>query len=187
MKDTGQKKQIAGYDAKNTVVTVTVREKGKTLEDGGGVVMTSDMWLGPQIKEMKELTDFDVRYWKQLQGPQAAAMSAEQMATVLAMFPLVGKAMERMQKDSDKLAGTPLDTTTTFEAIKSKEQLAQAQPAQPQSGGGGIGGLLAKKMMKKEEPKARSTIFTTHHEILEVATSVAAADLAIPADFKEKK
>jgi hypothetical protein len=187
VKDTGQKKQIAGYDAKNTVVTVTVREKGKTLEDGGGVVMTSDMWLGPQIKEMKELTDFDVRYWKQLQGPQAAAMSAEQMATVLAMFPLVGKAMERMQKDSDKLAGTPLDTTTTFEAIKSKEQLAQAQQAQPQSGGGGIGGLLAKKMMKKEEPKARSTIFTTHHEILEVATSVAAADLAIPADFKEKK
>ncbi len=187
VKDTGQKKQIAGYDAKNTVVTITVREKGKTLEDGGGMVMTSDMWLGPQIKEMKELTDFDLRYWKQLQGPQAAAISAEQMATVLAMFPLVGKAMERMQKDSDKLAGTPLDTTTTFEAIKSKEQLAQAQQAQPQSSGGGIGGLLAKKMIKKEEPKARSTIFTTHHEVLEVATTVAPSDLAIPTDFKEKK
>jgi hypothetical protein len=58
VKDTGQKKQIAGYDAKNTVVTITVREKGKTLEDGGGIVMTNDMWLGPQIKEMKELSDF---------------------------------------------------------------------------------------------------------------------------------
>ena len=164
-----------------------MRSESFPITTKSGVVMTSDMWLGPQIKEMKELTDFDVRYWKQLQGPQAAAMSAEQMATVLAMFPLVGKAMERMQKDADKLAGTPLDTTTTFEAVKSKEQLAQAQQAQPQSGGGGIGGLLAKKMMKKEEPKARSTIFTTHHEVLEVATTVAPADLAIPADFKEKK
>src|SRR3954471_8460938 len=92
VKETGQKKQIAGYDAKNTVVTITVREKGRTLEDGGGIVMTNDMWLGPQIKEMKELTEFDIRYWKQLQGPQAAAMSAEQMAAVLAMFPLVSKA-----------------------------------------------------------------------------------------------
>jgi hypothetical protein len=187
VKDTGQKKQIAGYDAKNTVVTITVREKGKTLEDGGGIVMTNDMWLGPQIKEMKELSDFEVRYWKQLQGPQATAMSAEQMAAVLAMFPLVGKAMDRMQKDSDKLSGTPLDTTTTVESVKSKEQLAQAQTQQSSGTGGGIGGLLAKKMMKKEEPKARSTIFTTHNEILEVATTVAASDLAIPPDFKEKK
>jgi hypothetical protein len=187
VKDTGQKKQIAGYDTKNTIVTITVREKGKTLEDGGGLVMTSDMWLGPQIPQLKEVWDFDMRYWKQLQGPQSATMSAEQMAMVLAMFPLVGKAMDRMQKDGDKLAGTPLDTTMTFEAVKTKEQLAQAQEQQKSSGGGGLTGLLAKKIMKTEPPKARGTIFTSRHEVLEVATSVDAADLAIPADYKEKK
>jgi len=169
-------------------VTITVREKGKTLEEAGGMVMTNDMWLGPQIPQMKELTDFDLRYWKQLQGPQAAAVSAEQMAMVLAMFPLVSKAMDRMAKDGDKLSGTPLETTITFEAVKTKDQVTQEQAAQSQQGsGGGLGGLLAKKMIKKEEPKQRATIFTTRHEVLEVATSVAAADLAIPADFKEKK
>ena len=47
--------------------------------------------------------------------------------------------------------------------------------------------MLARKMMKKEEPKARATIFTVHNEVLEVSTTVAAADLAIPPDFKEKK
>ena len=187
VKDTGQKKQIAGYDTKNTIVTITVREKGKTLEEGGGLVMTNDMWLGPQIPQMKEFFDFDMRYWKQLQGPQSATMSAEQMAAVLAMFPLVGKAMDRMQKDGDKLAGTPLDTTMTFEAVKTREQLAQAQEQQKSSGGGGLGGLLAKKIMKTEPPKARATIFTSRHEVLEVATSVDAADLAIPAGYKEKK
>jgi len=186
VKETGQKKQIAGYDARNAVVTITVREKGKTLEDGGGMVMTSDMWLGPQIPQMKESTDFDLKYWKALEGPQAAELSAQQMATVLAMFPLVKKGMDRMAKDGDKLAGAALETTTTFEAVKTKEQLAASQQ-QSQSSGGGIGGLLAKKIAKKEEPKARSTIFTTHHEVLELATSVAAADLAIPADYKEKK
>jgi hypothetical protein len=187
VKDTGQKKQVAGYDTHNTIVTITVHEKGKTLDESGGIVMTNDMWLGPEIPQMKEFSDFDIRYWKQLEGPQAATMSAEQMAAVLAMFPLVGKAMERMQKDSDKLKGTPLETTTTFEAVKSPEQMTQAQSQGSGGSGGGIGGLLAKKIIKKEEPKARSTIFTTHHEVLEVSTSVSPADLAIPADFKEKK
>jgi hypothetical protein len=191
VKDTGQKKPIAGYDTHETIVTITVREKGKTLEEAGGIVMTNDMWLGPAIPQLKELSDFDIKYWKQLQGPDAAAMSAEQMATVLAMFPLVGKAMDRLQKDGDKLAGTALDTTTTFESVMSKDQLTQAQASNSSSsssgGGGGISGMLAKKIIKKEEPKARSTIFTTHHEVIEVSTSVAPADVAIPADFKEKK
>jgi hypothetical protein len=189
VKDTGQKKAIAGYDTHEAIVTITVREKGKTLDEAGGLVMTNDLWLGPKMPQLKELADFDVKYWKQLKGPEAAAMSAEQMAAVLAMFPLVGKAMDRMQKDADKLAGTALDTTTTFESVMSKDQLTQAQASSSSSGssGGGIGGLLAKKIIKKEEPKARSTIFTMHHEVLEVSTSVAPPDVAIPADFKEKK
>jgi hypothetical protein len=47
--------------------------------------------------------------------------------------------------------------------------------------------MLARKIVKKEEPKARATIVTSHHEVLEVSTTVTPADLAIPADFKEKK
>jgi hypothetical protein len=188
VKDTGQKKSIAGYDTHESIVTIAVHEKGKPIEDSGGIIMTNDMWLGPRIPQLKEFSDFDLRYWKQLEGPQSAEMSAEQMAAVLAMFPLVSKAMDRMQKDGDKLAGTPLDTTTVVESVKSPDQLTQAQQQQSSGGSsGGIGGLLAKKMMKKEEPKARSTIFTTHHEVLEVSTSVAPTDLSIPADFKEKK
>jgi hypothetical protein len=187
VKDTGQRKSIAGYDTKNTIVTVTVREKGKTLDEAGGLVMTNDMWLGPALPQLKELYEFDLKYAKQLHGSDVPAISAEQMAALLAMFPLVSKATERMQKDADKLAGTPLDTTMTFEAVKSKEQLAQAQQQASSSGGGGLGGMLAKKIMKTEPPKARSTIVTTRHEVLEVSTSVAATDLAIPADYKEKK
>jgi hypothetical protein len=187
VKDTGQKKQIAGYDTHESVMTITVREKGKTLEEGGGLVMTSNVWLGPQIPQMKEVLDFEMRYWKQLQGPEAAAMSADQMAAVMAMYPMVKDAMERMQKEGVKLEGTPLETTTTFEGVKSKEQLTQEQSNSGSSSGGGLGGMLARKMMKKEEPKERATIFTMHSAVLEVGTTVAPADLAIPADFKEKK
>jgi hypothetical protein len=188
VKETGQKKQVAGYDTHESVVTVTVREKGKTLEEGGGLVMTSNIWLGPQVPQMKEIAEFEMRYWKQLQGPDAMAMSADQMAAVMAMYPMMKNAMERMQKEGTKLQGTPLETTTTFEGVKSKEQLTQEQSSSSSSSGGGLSGMLARKMMKKDDaPKERATIFTMHNEVLEISTTVDPADLAVPADFKEKK
>jgi hypothetical protein len=188
VKDTGQKRPIAGYDTHETIVTITIREKGKTLEDGGGMVMTNDMWLGPKIAALKEIADFDIKYWKQLQGPEMAALSAEQMAQVVALFPLVSKATERMQKEGDKLAGTPLDTTTTFETVLSKDQATEAQTSSSSSGkGGGIGGMLGRKIFKQEPAKQRSTFMTSHHEVLEVTPSATPTDVAIPADFKEKK
>jgi hypothetical protein len=185
VKETGQKKQIAGYDTHEAVITVTVREKGKTLEEGGGMVMTTNSWLGPEIPEMKELTDFDIRYAKQLAGPEAVAQM-QQLAVALATFPMMKNAITKMQQEGSKLQGSPLETTTVFESVKSKEQMAQTQQQQ-QSAGSGLSGMLARKMMKKEEPKARSTIVTLHNEYLEIAKSVDASDLAVPGDFKEKK
>ena len=66
VKDTGQKKAIAGYDTHETIVTVTVREKGKTLEESGGLVMTSDLWLAPSVPELKELAEFDMDVVKKI-------------------------------------------------------------------------------------------------------------------------
>ena len=105
-------------------MTVTVREKGRALEDGGGLVMTSNAWMAPAIPAMKELADFEQRYWKAI-APEAAGMSAEQMAAVMAMYPMLKQAMERLKEEGTKLEGTPLATTTVFEAVKSKDQVAQ--------------------------------------------------------------
>ncbi len=188
VKETGQKKTLAGYDTREVIMTITVREKGKTLDDAGGFVMTADSWLGPEIPALKEVAEFDLRYWKQLQGPEAMGMSAEQMAMVVAMYPMLKQASERMAKEGSKLKGTPLATTTTFEGVKSKEQMAQASEASKSSGGGGLSGMLARKMAKKDtEDKPRATIFTVFSETQEVATSVAPTDIDLPAGFKEKK
>ncbi|HEX5474586.1 MAG TPA: hypothetical protein VFX12_08010 [Vicinamibacterales bacterium] len=186
VKDTGQHKQVAGYDTHEAVVTITVRQKGQTLEDGGGLVMTADSWLAPEIPQMKEMMDFDMRYWRQLQGPEVAALTAQQMAQVTAMYPMVKSAMARMQSENAKMQGTPLATTTTFESVKSKEERAQGDDS---SSGGGLGGMLARRMKKKDQSAdtGRSTIFTTDHEILSVATTVAPSDVAIPAGFTEKQ
>ncbi|HVL67679.1 MAG TPA: hypothetical protein VM364_10485 [Vicinamibacterales bacterium] len=184
--ETGQRRQIAGYDARQVIMTVTLREKGKALDDSGGFVMTSDSWFGPEIDALKEMAAFDMRYYKQLYGEEAFGLSADQMAMVMAMYPMLKKASERLQSEAEKLKGTALAMTTSFEAVRSKAEMTE-QANQGGSAGGGIGGMLARRVMKKEEPKQRATIFTTGYELQEVSTSVDAADVAIPAGFKEKK
>ena len=188
VKETGQKKQLAGYETREVIMTVTVREKGKTLEDGGGLVMNVDSWLGPQIPALKEVAEFELKYWRQLQGPDAMGMSPEQMAMVLAMYPAFKQAADRLQKESPKLQGTPLASTTTVEGVKSKEEAAQQTSESAPKSMGGLGGMLARKMAKKDDNAnaTRATIFTAEHEVQELQTSVSASDLEIPAGFKQK-
>jgi hypothetical protein len=201
VKNTGQKKTINGFDTHEAVMTITVREKGKTLEQGGGMVITSDMWLAPTIRSMKEVRDFDIRYAQKLYGGMAG-VSAEQMAAALAMYPMLKPALAKMSAEGGKLEGTAIQTTTTMDTVKSADQAAQeskekadAKPddtdSKPPSGLGGLLGGLSKKIGPKkgddDTGKPRATFMTTTHDVLKVGTEVSAADVAVPAGFKENK
>lgn len=199
VKDTGQKKNINGFDTHLIVATITVREKGKTLEESGGLVTTSEMWMAPRMASMKEIADFDIRYFQKLNGPMIAGAAADQLATALAMYPGLKTALERLQKESAKAEGTPILVTVSVEAVKSPEQMKEeeksGQSEAPKSIGGLFGGLGKKIGGKKDEepkaadkpqPKNRATILTTNHEVVKISSDVAASDISIPADFKEK-
>jgi hypothetical protein len=199
IKNTGQSKAINGFDTKESVVTVTVREKGKTLEQAGGMVMTSDMWLAPTVPALRELADFDAKYYQQLYGPMIAGASPQEMAQAMAMYPMVKQAMGKMTAEGGKISGTPILTTVTFDSVLSADEVAQAQQQQAQaqsappakSGGlsGRLAGALASKAMKKDDTavQARTTFITTTSEFLKVTTDVGANDVAIPAGFKEAR
>ena len=199
VKNTGVKKAINGFDTHEAVMTVTVREKGRTLEQSGGLVLTSDMWLGPKIVAMKEITDFDMRYAQQLYGTMIAGVSAEQMAAAMAMYPMMKQAVGKMSAEGGRIEGTPIQTTTTMDAVKSPEQIAEEAKAgdnDSKSGAsGGVGGLLggfAKKMAQKkmggdDAAKPRATFMTMTSEVLKVVTDVSPAEVAVPAGFKENR
>ena len=199
IKNTGQTKTINGFETHESVMTITVREKGKTLEEGGGMVLTSDMWLGPKIPAMKEIADFDMRYAQKLYGTMITGVSAEQMAQAMAMYPNLKPALGKMSAEGSKLSGTPIQTVTTMDAVKSAEQLAEESKAKEdesksKSSGtpsGMIGGFLAKKLQKKaaggdDANNARATFMTMTSEVLKVVTDVAPNDVAVPVGFKEK-
>ncbi len=204
VKNTGEKKDINGFSTSQAIMTITVREKGKTLQQSGGMVVTSDMWLTPSIPAMKEVVDFDIRYAKALYGPMISGASPQDMASAMAMYPMMKPAIEKMAAEGSKLQGTPVLTVTTMDAVKSAEQIAAEQNSAgetksassppPTSVSGLIGGFGKRMAQKKANddaaaagPKDRVTVMTTTTETLKVATTVSAEEVAVPPGFKESK
>jgi len=193
VKNTGMTKTINGFDTHQAVMTVTVREKGKTIEQNGGLVLTSELWLAPRMPEMNELAEFNMRYAQKLYGPMVEGASPQDMAAVLAMYPLVKPAVEKMATEGKKLEGTPILTVITADAVKSAAQIAEEQksnsassPTNATSVSGLLGGLARKAAKKDEAPSPKVTILTTTSEVLRISTNVSAMDVALPAGLKQK-
>jgi hypothetical protein len=190
VKDTGEKKNIAGQDTHQVILTITMREKGKTLDEGGGMVMTNDMWLAPKVPAMDELYAFYVKYFKAVFGGTFTGMDATQTNAITAFLPGFTAMAEKMAAESKKLEGTAIMNTMTIEGVKSAEQMkAAASQQQQQSGGGGLSGAIAGRLMRGRggAPQQRTKALTSTHELLSIATTASDADVAIPAGFKEKK
>ena len=187
-------------------MTIALREKGKTLEESGGLMMTSDMWIAPTVAAMKELMEFDLRYAKQLQLTETFGASVEQMQTAIAAHPMLKQGLARMSEESAKMEGTAILTVVTMDAVQSAEQIAASEKQKtedtksstataPTSVGGLIGGFGRRMAQKKAEgdssaneaPKSQATFMTITNERLSISTNVAANDVAIPAGFREEK
>jgi hypothetical protein len=132
-------------------------------------------------------------------GSMMAGVSAEQMATALAMYPMMKDALAKMSAEGAKMDGTAILTTTTTEAVKSADQIAEEAKqnqnpddakASPSGGVSGVLGGFARRAMKKKtegDPQTRATFFTSTHELVKVTTDVAAAEVTVPDGFKESK
>ena len=58
VKETGQKKTIAGFDTHEVVMTITMHEKGKKVEDTGGKGLVSNLWLTSKLPGDDEMAAF---------------------------------------------------------------------------------------------------------------------------------
>jgi hypothetical protein len=184
VKETGQRKRIAGYDTREVVMTITAREQGKTLEESGGFVMTNTQWIGPRVAALDEVAAFEMKYFQAVYG-EALGIDPQQTAALMAMFPSFQKMAEQMKNEGQKFEGTPLLTTMLFESVKSADEMKAASA--PSSGGGisgRLGGMLARRM--RGPVQQRATVLTTTVERLSIEAAAADADVAIPAGFKEK-
>ncbi|HEX3108232.1 MAG TPA: hypothetical protein VHU41_03990, partial [Thermoanaerobaculia bacterium] len=186
VKDTGQKQAINGYDTHEVVTTISVHEKGKPIEKAGGSIFKADMWIGPRIREMREIGDFERRYFAKLYGKEFGAADMQQMAMLIATNPMFAKAAKAFADKRSSFDGTPIRTILTFEAVAGTEQQASSD-----EGGGGIGGAIGGLMRHAHRRDAdsgpqRSTLFDSTNEILKASATATSADVSIPAGFTQK-
>ena len=200
VKNTGRTKAINGFDTRETVIAITAHEKGKTLDQSGGLAVVSDMWLAPEIAALQEIAEFDQRYARKLANAMFVSSAPQDTATALATYPMLGDVLVRMRTENAKMDGSAIQTATTIDLIQSAEEMAQQRKRQAKedseikpakSVGGLLGGFAAKAVKKKvegdESVKQRATIMTMTHEVLRVSSSVTAADLAIPEGFRQAR
>ena len=194
MKESGRTRQINGFDTREVVMTITTRKKGKTLEEGGGMVMTTNLWLTDAVSGMQEIQDFNRRYAEKISSPFTGS-SAAQFAALAAMYPAMQQAMAKFQSQAVDMSGTPVLTTMTVENVTGTEQAeseSQDEEQEAPKSLGGIFGGLGKKFGKKKSDKeenptpGRSTVMTMTNELVSVSSTVAPGAVEIPAGFKEK-
>lgn len=191
VKDTGQKQEINGYDTHEVVTTITVHEKGKTIEKAGGGIFKADMWIGPRIKEMKEIGEFERRYFQKLYGKEFGAADMQQMAMLIATNPMFAKAAKAFADKRSSFDGTPIRTILSFEGVAGTEQASNENEGgggAPTSIGSALGGF-ARRMGKKRDAEngpQRSTLFESTTEILKASSTATANDVAIPAGFTQR-
>jgi len=196
VKNTTETRTINGFSTTKSVATVTVREKGKTLDQSGGLVMTTDMWMTASAPSTQDLADFDRRYAEKLFGPVVSGASAQDMAMAMAMYPQVKPALDKMRAEGGKISGTAILTEVKMESVPpgTANQATAAPPAPEEPKRRGLGGMLGglKKMAEGADKSnsakpERAVVMTTSVEMLKLTTDVDAASVALPAGFTQSK
>lgn len=189
---TGEKRTIAGHEAAQWITRISVYPKGSSLQQSGGMAIVNEQWLAPDVPELKEIADFNLRYAQKMAdvfGFDAARMkaSAEQMAALLASHPGLMQALEKMKAEGAKVEGTPLATILSINLIRSAQEVAKAEKSDQDISG--VSGFLAKKLMKKasgDPTQPKQALMTTTIEMLKIVPEATAADVALPAGYKQK-
>ena len=101
------------------------------------MAIVNEQWLAPDVPELEEIADFNLRYAQkmaELFGFDAARMkaSAEQMAALVATYPGLVQALEKMKAEwreaSRARRSRPSSASTV---IRSAQEVAKAEKQRP--------------------------------------------------------
>src|ERR1019366_383479 len=166
-KATGKSKQVAGLEAKEMIMKMEMEMEATDKDSGqsqkGGMTVTMDMWIAPDIPGYREVRDFHKRMAEKINWNPGGNMFAAN--------PQVSGGMAEAYKEVAKLDGMPVQQLISMgiagqpgaadggaaPAQQQQQPQAQQQPAQPQSVGGALGGALGGRFgLGKKKPADQS-------------------------------
>ncbi len=102
VKNTGQSRQIAGFDAKERILTISMDATDQQSGNQGGMRVISDMWIAPNVTGYEEIRAFHLRMAKKLSN------WSPDMGGMFAARPDMARAMANAAKATSKIDGVPV-------------------------------------------------------------------------------
>jgi hypothetical protein len=146
-KDTGNTKEIAGYQTKELVLRMEMQSTDQKSGQQGSMVISSDIWLAPSVTGYQEVRAFYTRMGEKLAFNPGGGMFMSS--------PEASKNMGELYKEIGKLDGIPVLQTISMGGMGQAgsegasgqpggggQQQQQQQPAARPSVGGALGGAL---------------------------------------------
>lgn len=106
VKNTGASKEVAGLNANEAILAMTMEGTDKTSGQKGAFAVTSDLWLAPEIPGYEEVREFYIRYGMKL-GTMMSGVITPQMIGMMQQ-PGASAGMADMVKEMSKLKGIPV-------------------------------------------------------------------------------
>ncbi|HTM47377.1 MAG TPA: hypothetical protein VL285_01770 [Bryobacteraceae bacterium] len=173
IKETGQTRQIAGYNARQVILSMKLEGTDQKTGQKGAMIVTNDMWLAPAVAGYEEIQEFHKKMaMKMAWTPGASAMAAGIGADMSRGMAGIAKEAAKMEgipllqvmKMTPTADGQPVTASSGAEGQAPPPQQSQAKskPETPSLTGalagrlGGFGGFGRKKKAAepaKEEPK----------------------------------
>ncbi len=106
VRNTGATREVAGLDAKESILTMTMDATDQKSQQTGSLAITNDMYLAPDIPGYDEVREFYKKYAVRMGVVVGGAMSPQMMGMMAQ--PAAGKGMADMAQEMAKLKGIPV-------------------------------------------------------------------------------
>ncbi|GAC1516683.1 MAG: hypothetical protein NVS1B11_37990 [Terriglobales bacterium] len=145
--NTGASKQVAGLTATESILKMSLDAKDQKSGQTGGMAMTNDMWMTPEIPGYREVRDFNERMATKMGTMLSSAMPSMISPQLLGAQPGMSSGMADMAKEMSKLKGVPVSQIMRMGTTMDGAPLPAASeaPLPPSSGptAGSIAGQAA--------------------------------------------
>jgi hypothetical protein len=106
VRNTDASRDVAGLNAKESIMTMTMDATDQTTGQTGSFAITNDMYLAPEIPGYSEVSDFYKLYAEKMGSVMSGAINSQMLAMM--QQPAAGKGMADMVEEMSKLKGVPV-------------------------------------------------------------------------------
>ena len=164
--NTGATKPVAGLSASESILKMSAEAKDQQSGQTGGMAITNDMWMVPEIPGYGEVRDFNSRMAAKMGTVFSGAMPSSVSPQMLSTQPNMGSGMADMAKEMSKLKGVPVSQVMRMGTTLDGSPLPAASEAPlPASNGPSAGDVANQAATNAANSAANTTTSNAENQV----------------------